>query len=116
MIGATCNEIDFEQKIWSVPPVAGRDQDQRRQRTAPHPAFATRALEILKSAARERTNNHYLFIGGKKGRGLSNMAMAELMKDMAFASTTPGRLAVPAHGCRSSQFKDGVAECTSYPN
>jgi hypothetical protein len=35
------------------------------------------------------------------------------MKDMAFASTTPGRIAVP-HGFRFT-FKDWVCECTSYP-
>jgi hypothetical protein len=86
-------------------------EDQRR-RTAPHP-LCDRAIEILKALPHEQ-GNPYLFIGGLAGCGLSNMAMSELMKDMAFASTTPGRLAVP-HGFRST-FKDWVSETTSYPN
>jgi hypothetical protein len=42
------------------------------------------------------------------------MAMAELIKDLAFPSTTPGRLAT-VHGFRST-FKDWVSETTNYPN
>jgi integrase len=111
VIGATRDEIDFEQKIWSVPPArAGSKISGDEPRRIP---LCDRAIEILKALPDEQ-GNPYLFIGGKAGCGLSNMAMSELVKDMAFASTTPGRLAVP-HGFRST-FKDWVSETTSYPN
>jgi integrase len=113
VIGAMRDEIDFEGKVWTVPPdragaKIGDDQDKPRRIP-----LSERAIEILKALPVEEGNPH-LFIGGKAGRGLSNMAMAELMKDMAFASTTPGRLAT-VHGFRST-FKDWVSECTNYPN
>lgn len=111
VIGATRDEIDFEQKIWTVPPQRAESKiSGSKPRRIP---LCDRAIEILKALPREE-GNPYLFIGGKAGCGLSNMAMSELMKDMAFASTTPGRLAVP-HGFRST-FKDWVSETTSYPN
>jgi integrase len=111
VIGATRDEIDFEQKIWSVPPARAETKiSGNKPRRIP---LCDRAIEILKALPHEKGNPH-LFIGGKEGRGLSNMAMSELMKGMAFASTTPDRIAVP-HGFRSS-FKDWVSECTSYPN
>ena len=111
VIGATRDEIDFEQKIWSVPPARAESKISGDEpRRIP---LCDRAIEILKALPHEQ-GNPYLFIGGLAGCGLSNMAMSELMKDMAFASTTPGRLAVP-HGFRST-FKDWVSETTSYPS
>jgi integrase len=113
--GATRDEIDWEQKIWTVPPeragakIIVNDDDPKPRRVP----LCDRAIEILKSLSVEDGNRH-LFIGGKKGCGLSNAAMAELTKDMAWPSTTPGRLAVP-HGFRSV-FKDWVSEVTNYPN
>jgi integrase len=113
VIGATRDEIDFENKVWSVPPeragtkITGDDPKPRRI------PLSDRALEILKSLPHEE-GNPFVFIGGEAGCGLSNAAMAELMKDMAFASTTKGRLAVP-HGMRST-FKDWCADCTNYAN
>jgi integrase len=44
---------------------------------------------------------------------MSNAAMHALLKKMALASTTPGKLAV-VHGMRSS-FRDWAAECTNFP-
>ena len=109
--GATRDEVDLEQKVWSVPPDRAETKISGDQpRRIP---LCDRAVEILKALPQE-DDNPYLFIGGKAGTGLSNMAMAELMKEMAFPSTTPGRLAVP-HGCRSS-FRDWVSECTNCPN
>lgn len=113
VIGATRDEIDFEQQVWIVPPdragakITGEDAKPRRI------PLSARAIEILKALPPEE-GNPYLFIGGKAGRGLSNMAMTELMKGMAFPSTTPGRLAT-VHGFRST-FKDWVSECTHFPN
>jgi integrase len=113
VLGATWDEVNFSNKLWTVPPeragakIIGDDVAPRRI------PLSDRCIEILKALPRE-DNNPYLFIGGKVGCGLSDMALAALMKDMLFESTTPGRFAVP-HGCRST-FKDWVSECTSYPN
>ena len=68
--------------------------------------LSERALEILKSLPRERDNPH-VFVGGKKGTALSNMAMLELLRGMSGNGYT-------VHGFRSS-FKDWCAETTNYP-
>ena len=51
-------------------------------------------------------SNPYLFIGGAKGKPLSNMAMLQLLKGMR-----PG---LTVHGFRSS-FRDWAAEQTNHP-
>jgi integrase len=51
--------------------------------------------------------NDHLFVGAKKPRGLSTMAMLALLRGMAGHSYT-------VHGFRSS-FRDWVAEQTNYP-
>jgi len=109
--GARWDEIDFAAKIWSVPPERAESKiSGDAPRRVP---LSDRAIEILKGLPVEE-GNPYLFIGGKAGAGLSGAAMAELLKDMAWPSTTPGRLAT-VHGFRSS-FKDWVAEETNTPN
>jgi integrase len=64
------------------------------------------ALAILDNLPRVKGNDH-LFVGAQKGRGLSNMAMLELLRGMAGNSYT-------VHGFRSS-FRDWAAEQTNYP-
>jgi len=105
-IGALLSEVDFDEKLWTVPPDrAGTKmmEDDPRPRRVP---LSDRAIKILKALPREK-GNPYLFIGGNVGKPLSNMAMLELMRDMR-----PGF--VP-HGLRST-FKDWCAETTNYPN
>jgi integrase len=105
-IGALLSEVDFDEKLWTVPPDrAGTKmmEDDPRPRRVP---LSDRAIKILKALPREN-GNPYLFIGGNVGKPLSNMAMLELMRDMR-----PGF--VP-HGLRST-FKDWCAETTNYPN
>lgn len=111
VIGARRDEVDFEQKVWTVPPDRAETKisvDQPRR-----VPLSDRAVEILKELPKE-ADNPYLFIGGRAGIGLSNMAMAELLKDMAWPSATPDRIAT-VHGFRST-FKDWASETTSYPN
>lgn len=111
VIGARRDEVDFDQKIWTVPPDRAETKisvDQPRR-----VPLSDRAMEILKGLPIEGGNPH-LFIGAKEGRGLSNMAMGELMKSMAFPSTTPDRIAT-VHGFRST-FKDWCSEETNCPN
>lgn len=100
VIGARRNEFDFQQKLWTVP--AERMKAGREHRV-PLTAFA---IELLEALPTEKANPH-MFVGGSKGKGLSNMAMLELMREMR-----PGF--VP-HGFRSA-FKDWCSEQTNYPN
>jgi integrase len=111
VIGATWDEIDTKEKVWTVPASRiGTKINGDKPRKVP---LSIRSLEILASLPHEEGNPH-VFIGGKPGQGLSNMAMAELLKGMAYPSTTPGELAT-VHGMRSA-FKDWATERTNYPN
>jgi integrase len=111
VIGATKDEVDFQEKVWTVPPQrAGSKIGGDKPRRIP---LSDRAIEILK-ALPAVDGNPYLFVGDKPGRGLPDAAMAALMVEMAFASTTPDRLAT-VHGFRST-FKDWISEETNYPN
>lgn len=103
VIGAKWPEFDLTEKVWTVPPRRGTKIRDGKPRRVP---LSDAAVDILKSLPRERDNDH-AFIGGNAGCGLSEMAMLQVMKDLA-----PGF--VP-HGLRSS-FRDWAAECTSYEN
>ncbi len=100
-IGAEWSEIDLAAKVWTVP--AGRIKGGREHRVP----LSDRALEILGAVPRE-DGNPFVFIGSRKGTGLSNMAMATLLRRM-------GRLDFTVHGFRST-FRDWAAERTAYPN
>jgi integrase len=100
VICAIWDEIHFAEKTWTIP--ADRMKAGKEHKVPLPP----RAVEILQALPREDGNPH-VFIGGRKGAPLSNMAMLEFVKAMR-----PGY--VP-HGFRST-FRDWAAECTNYPN
>jgi integrase len=108
-IGAKWSEIDFDAKIWTVPMARDGTKLSRRDHRVP---LTDRAIELLKSIPREKNNEH-IFPGRKAGTGLSDMAMLKVTREMAWPSTTPGRLSVP-HGFRAT-FKTWCAESTNYP-
>jgi integrase len=99
-IHATWDEIDPAAKTWTIP---GRRMKSERPHRVP---LTDRMLEILASLAREQSNPH-LFIGARNGKGLSDMAMLELLRGMDGNGYT-------VHGFRSS-FRDWCAEMTNYP-
>ena len=99
-IGATWAEIDVDAKTWTVP--AAR-MKAGKEHVVP---LSDRALEILASVPREDENDH-VFIGPTKGAGLSNMAMASVMRRM-------GKTDVTTHGFRSS-FRDWCGDQTNFP-
>jgi integrase len=101
VIGAKWDEIDLKQKVWIVP--ADRMKANKEHRVP----LSDRALEILQALPTERGNDS-VFIGSSKGSGLSNMAMAAVLKRM-------GRTDITVHGFRST-FRDWCAERTIYPN
>jgi integrase len=100
-IGATLDEINFAEKTWTVP--ASRMKACQEHRVP----LCDRALEILRSLPQEK-GNPFLFVGGRSGRALSNMAMLELLRGMVQSDVT-------VHGFRST-FRDWAAERTNHPN
>jgi integrase len=100
VIGAIWDEIDLKAKTWTVS--AGRMKGSREHRVP----LSDRALEILRSAPRMDANP-FVFLGAGQ-RGISNMAMAAVLKRM-------GRADLTVHGMRST-FRDWAAERTSFPN
>jgi integrase len=100
VIGARWDEFDFATGTWTVPGV--RMKAGREHRVA----LSDRAIEILKFVPREK-ENHFVFIGPRAG-GLSNMAMAAVLRRMDRAEIT-------VHGFRST-FRDWAAETTAFPN
>ena len=96
VIGAKWNEIDFDQKVWTVP--AARMKADKEHRVP----LSDRAVDLLNTIKLNRTTEDYIFEGMKLGSGLSNGAMLVLMKKMGFGQYTP-------HGFRST-FRDWAAE------
>jgi integrase len=105
-IGAKWSEVDSSEKQWVVPAarMKGRKGSAKRDHVVP---LSDRALAVLEDLPRE---GDFIFPGGIEGEGLSNMAMAELLKEMGYS----GDIAT-VHGFRST-FKDWAAEQTAYPN
>jgi integrase len=98
-IGATWAEIDLDARTWTIP---GERMKAHRPHRVP---LSDRAAEILRDLPRVKGERH-VFPGAKKGAGLSNMSMLELLRGMRPGLTT--------HGFRSS-FRDWCAERTSFP-
>jgi integrase len=100
VLGAQWDEIDLTTRTWTVP--GGRMKAGREHRVP----LSDEAVEILKTLPREK-GNPFVFVGPRAG-GLSNMAMATVLRRMDRADTT-------VHGFRST-FRDWAAESTAYPN
>ncbi len=103
-IGARPEEFDLDRALWVVP--AARMKGKKGKRREHRVALSPRAVEIARSQM--RLGGPYLFPGGRKGRPLSNMAMAELLKRM-------GRGDLTVHGFRSTA-RDWAAEQAAFPN
>ena len=86
-IGARWSEIDLKTATWTIP--ASRIKAAREHRVPLSPA----ALALLKAQAKIRQGD-FVFAGSRRGRGLSNMAMAGLLKRMK-------RDDITVHGFRS---------------
>lgn len=99
-IGARWPEINTKAKLWTVP--ADRIKAGREHRVP----LSGRCLEILAGMPREDRGDGSVFPGVRVGRGLSNMAMLELLRGMTDDGYT-------VHGFRSS-FRDWCAEQTNY--
>jgi integrase len=98
VIGAKWSEVDLTAGTWTVP--KERMKGGREHRVP----LSEGAIELLRGLPREAD---FVFIGTKAGRGLSPMAMANVLKRM--------KPDITVHGFRSS-FRDWAAETTNYPN
>ena len=114
VIGATWDEIDFEAGIWTIP--AARMKIKRKgtgEAREPHRVPLPKATLDLLRALPRLEDNPFVFVSvqeRKKGEGLSNMAMLNLLKeDMGYK----GKATV--HGFRSS-FKGWAMDVSSYPH
>jgi integrase len=96
VLGAQWEEVDLGKAIWTIP--AGRMKAGKEHRVPLTP----RAVEILETV--KPLGGDYLF-AGSKGRKLSGMAMAMLLRRMDSDVTV--------HGFRSG-FRDWAAECTGF--
>lgn len=100
VLGATWAEMDLERGIWTIP--ANRMKAGKEHRVP----LSGRALTIVMELHASR-HSDFVFPGHVKGRPLSNMAFAMLMKRMKASAYT-------AHGFRSA-FRDWAGDCTSFP-
>jgi integrase len=101
--GARWSEFNLSDKTWAVP---GERMKASREHRVP---LSTRALAILEEMQAHRAGEDgFVFLGGKQGKPLSDMAFSMLLRRM-------GRGDLTAHGFRST-FRDWAAEQTNYPN
>jgi len=100
VIGARWDEINFGEKLWTVP--AARMKAGREHR-AP---LSHATIEILEKMQAIRTDE-FVFPGSRSGHPISNMAMTMVLRRM-------GRGDLTVHGFRSS-FRDWTADQTNFP-
>lgn len=99
VIGATWDEIDLEETVWTIP---AQRMKARRMHRVP---LSARAVGILKKVLKARTGD-CVFPGRKTGRPLSNMSMEMILRRMKVTDAT-------MHGFRSS-FRDWVGNETNF--
>ena len=99
VLGATWEEIDFDNELWTVP--ADRMKSGKEHRVP----LSEPTLSILREL-RETSSNEFVFPGGRRGKPLSNMALLMQLRRMKRNDLT-------THGFRST-FRDWAAECTDY--
>lgn len=101
IIEAQWSEFDLDNAEWIVP--AERMKAKKEHRVP----LSDPALAILKAQHPKTHNRGYVFMGGRVGKPLSNMAMAKILKTRVEGFTV--------HGFRST-FRDWSAETTNFPN
>jgi len=99
-LGARFDEIDLDERIWTVPAVRMKAEKTHRV------PLSARAVAIVRQMAEVRQSD-LLFPGVISGRPVGGTTVRELLCELR-----PG---VTTHGFRST-FKDWCAECTNVPN
>ncbi|CAJ6412077.1 phage integrase [Burkholderia pseudomallei] len=99
--GATWDELDLHEKIWSIPAERMKAKDPHRI------PLSDRAVEIIKDLQAQNLHETLVF-PSPRGKILSDMTLTALLRRAKAPSDTPGRIAT-AHGFRSS-FRDWASE------
>ncbi len=99
VIRAQWSEFDLEARVWTVP--AERMKADMEHRVP----LSAEALEVLEKV--RGLDAEFIFPGQRRGKGLSNMAMTQLLRRL-------GRRDVTVHGFRSS-FRDWAEERGGMP-
>ncbi len=97
VVGATLDEFDLEERIWTIP-----DKRMKAKRTHRVP-LSDEAFEIINAQPKDSA---FVFSGTWPSKGLSNMAMLELLRGLRSDGST-------VHGMRSG-FRDWAAEQTQH--
>ncbi|MCD7109730.1 tyrosine-type recombinase/integrase [Rhizobium sp. DKSPLA3] len=98
--GAVWGEIDFEERLWTVP--AERMKAGREHRVP----LTDRAVELLEGQRKLATGD-LIFEGGKSGSAISDTAMTKAFRAAGAGDAT-------LHGLRSS-FRDWAGDSTVHP-
>jgi integrase len=99
VLGARWDEIDFDNKIWTVPAHRMKAGNEHRVPLPDH------AMKILKEMKKGRVSD-FIFPGAKRDQPLSAMALEMLLRR--------AKVDVTVHGFRSS-FRDWCGERTEFP-
>lgn len=102
-IGMMWDEADLQQNVWTVP--AGR-MKASKEHVIPLPPRAVEILREMEAARKDGDDCEFVFPGWSGDKGLSNMAMLKLLKDM-------GHINLTVHGFRST-FRDWAGEQTHH--
>ena len=98
--GATWEEIDFDQALWTVPA-------NRMKAGRPHEVpLSNRAVEIL-AGQKQMATSDLVFEGGKAATSISDTAMTKALRAAGGGDAT-------LHGLRSS-FRDWAGDATDFP-
>lgn len=101
--GAVWSEIDLDAATWTVPAARMKGGRDHRVPLSDAALAVLRAMRPLRDAA----HGDLVFPGARRGRPLSDVALAKALAAAGGGDATP-------HGCRST-FRDWCAEATGYP-
>ena len=102
ILGARWSEIDWDAKMWVLPP--NRTKSGRQHRAA----LSQRALELLRELPRE-DGNDFIFIGAHPGTGLPPASLTQILRRLRCTDAS-------VHGLCRATFKTWATECSAFPN
>jgi integrase len=105
VLGATCGEIDFESRLWSIPPERLKTgRKTKRPHVVPLSDGAITVLEELRAIS----SSDFIFPSHIRGQPLRANALRMLLKErLGYAGLT-------VHGLRST-LRDWAGDCTNIP-
>ena len=117
IFGATWQEIDFENKVWTIPKERMKAEKEHRV------PLSDPAIQLLKSIQVYTESQGYIFPAPRGGGMLSDMSLTALIKRMheqklkenglGYIDPKQNRV-ITTHGFRST-FRDWSADKTDYP-